>query len=617
MTFGSIMAAPFSVKLLDQPVTIAGQWQFKTGDNPAWAVAAFDDSQWKQVTVPAHSPEGYAGYSGLAWYRLTLQFDLQQPDAREQLSALAVMLGAVESAYEFYAGGQKLGGIGQLPPQPSPLYNQHAVYRIPSSAIDSQGQLVLAMRIWRSESARANSPTGPYGGPFLVGDSGDLNRLAAQRSLVPSMLMAAVYLAIGLYHLFIARRNPAMREFFWFGWFAIALSLYSMETSQWRYNIDIPFLWHLKLEYTVLYLCPFLATEVLARIAKIPLNLAMRTFKYLFLLFAVVVAVIPTIEIHYLTLPWYQYLAAIWALSTAGLMGWHAVKGNREAGMLTALLLLLIFSLINDIFMNGALLGTADTIYIVFALTVLLMAVLMANHYTATLGKLEQSVEDRTADLLQTNQQLQEANAIKEQFLANMSHELRTPMNAIIGLTHLGLQTKLSEQQQDYLTKVDASAANLLGIIDSVLDFSKLQAGDLKSVSEPFDLRRLLDELKIATGEQIADRDELNISFNCDPQIPATVSGDATKLATVLRNLMGNAVKFTPAGNITVEARVVNIDSEKMQVKFSVIDTGIGISESQREKLFEGFSQADNSFSRTYGGAGLGLATAKELIQLM
>ena len=598
-------------------MSLAGQWQFNPGDDVAWAAPTFNASEWQQVTVPARSPEGYSGYSGMGWYRLTVQLDLQQADTSEQLNRVAVMLGAVESAYEFYAGGQLVGGIGQLPPQASERYNQHAVYQIPSTAISPDGELVLAMRVWRSEDAGSRGSSGPYEGPFLIGDDAHLSGLAVERSLMPGMLMATLYLSIGLYHLFIARRNPVMREFFWFGWFAVALSLYSMETTQWRYNIDIPFLWHLKLEYFALFFLPFLATEVVTRSAKIPLNFALRSFKTIFLVFAIVVAIVPTIRIHYLTLPYFQYIAATWAVYTAGLMGWNAFKGNRNAAALSVLLLLLVVSLLNDLFLNGALLGTTATLYIVLGLIVLMMAVLMANHYTATLAQLEHSVEERTVDLLQTNQKLQNANAIKEQFLANMSHELRTPMNAIIGLTHLGLQTELSEQQRDYLSKVDASAANLLGIIDSVLDFSKLQAGELESVSEPFDLRGLLDELSVVTSEQVAEREELLVSFNVDAQIPPLLSGDSNKLATVLRNLIGNAIKFTPAGTVTVDAAVESNAAQSVRIKFSVTDTGIGISQKQREELFEGFSQADNSFSRTFGGAGLGLATAKELTQLM
>jgi signal transduction histidine kinase/CheY-like chemotaxis protein len=617
LTTWSVMADPVDVHSLEQPVSLAGQWQFNPGDDVAWAAPAFNASEWQLVTVPASSPAGYPGYSGMAWYRLTVQLDLQQADSREQLNRVAVMLGAVESAYEFYAGGQLLGGIGQLPPQASERYDQHAVYQIPSTAISPDGQLVLAMRVWRSEDAGSSGSSGPYEGAFLIGDDADLSSLAVERSLMPGMLMATLYLSIGLYHLFIATRNPVMREFFWFGWFAVALSLYSMETTQWRYNIELPFLWHLKLEYVTLFLLPFLAIEVTTRSAKIPLNFVLRSFKTIFLLFAVVVAIIPTIRIHYLTLPYFQYLAATWAVYTAGLMGWHAFNGNRNAAALSTLLLVLVVSLLNDLFLNGALLGTADTLYIVLGMTVLLMAVLMANHYTATLAKLEHSVEERTVDLLQSNQQLQDANAIKEQFLANMSHELRTPMSAIIGLTHLGLQTELSEQQRDYLSKVDASAANLLGIIDSVLDFSKLQAGELRSVNESFDLRSLLDELAVVSSEQVAEREGLRVGFNVDSQIPAALSGDSSKLATVLRNLIGNAIKFTPAGIITVDAAVEENDSKKVRIKFSVADTGIGISQEQREQLFEGFSQADNSFSRAFGGTGLGLATAKALTQLM
>lgn len=611
------LAAPQSINSLDEPVSIAGQWKFSPGDELTWAGADFDDSQWQEVTVPSNYPEGRPGYSGLGWYRLTVQFEPNNSSLSDQLNRLSVMLGSVESAYELYANGINLGGVGELPPEPRPIYNQHKVYQIPASATRQDGRLVLALRVWRYPNAGVRTSSGPYEGPFLLGNGGDLNRFAANQSLMPNILMAILYFAIGLYHLFIARRNPSMSEFLWFGCFSIALSIYSLETSQWRFNIDIPFLWHLKLEYISLFLTPFLATEVVSRITKIPINLAMNCFKYVFLLFAVVVAVVPTISIHYVTLPYFQILIALWALFYAVLLSWHAIRGNKSAGLLTAVLILTLVSVINDIFLNGALLGIASTVNVVFALAVLLMAVLMANHYTSTLGKLELSVEERTADLQNSNSKLQEANAIKEQFLANMSHELRTPMNGIIGLTHLGLKTELSEQQRDYLSKVDASAANLLGIIDSVLDFSKLQANELESLIEPFNIRRLVNDLEVATRQQIADHKDLEINFECDPKIPDVLQGDASKLATILRNLLGNAIKFTPSGQIDLVIEILDKSEATVTVRFRLTDTGIGISEDKQGMLFELFSQSDGGFSRAYGGIGLGLATAQGLSQLM
>ena len=608
---------PTVIDSLAEPKSLAGIWQFQPGDDLQWAATTFDDSLWHEVTVPSSHPEGYRGFSGLAWYRLTLQFDPQSFAEQDQLNRLSVMLGNIESAYEFYAGGQLLGGKGKLPPEPLEHYTQHAVYQIPRSAISSEGELVLALRVWRTDAAFSFNSSGPYGGPFLVGSTDDLTRFATEQSLFPGMIMAILYFAIGLYHLFVARRNPSMNEFLWFGWFAITLAIYSMETSQWSFTIDIPFFWHLKIEYVALYLLPFLSIEVLTRIVRAPLDRPLKIFKTVFLLFALLVLVSPVISVFYLTLPFFQYLAAGWALYMASQLGIQAIRGSKEAAALTAVLLLVVFSLLNDIFFPGAILGVTETLPLTFALIILLMAVLMANHYTATLAKLEQSVEERTADLSQSNLKLQAANSIKEQFIANMSHELRTPMNAIVGLTNLGLKTDLTEQQQDYLTKTKASAANLLGIIDSVLDFSQLQSGEQKLSNNSFDLTDLLQELDIATTEQIAERPELHIRFETQDKIPAEIIGDRNKLATVMRNLISNAIKFSKQGQITVAARVVEKQEQRALIEFSITDTGIGISEDQQESLFEAFSQADAGFSRSYGGTGLGLTTANALVALM
>ena len=220
------------------------------------------------------------------------------------------------------------------------------------------------------------------------------------------------------------------------------------------------------------------------------------------------------------------------------------------------------------------------------------------------------------AELVRAKEAAEEASCAKSEFLANMSHEIRTPMNGILGMTELALENPFNDAQREYLLMAKNSAESLLGIIDDILDFSKIEAGKLGLDPSEFDLRPCLEE---ATQPLVLRAQEKHLGLTCElaSEIPARVIGDPLRLRQVIINLLGNAIKFTERGSVSLRAEVESCDPTNVRLHFSVSDTGIGIAPEKQQLIFEAFSQADGSTSRKYGGTGLGLAICSRLVKIM
>jgi len=412
-------ARPLVVESLDEPMSLAGTWRFQIGDDPAWADPAYDDSGWAELQVPGGwGSQGYAAHSGVAWYRLDVDLSRTLSKGRADLN-LGVQLGEVTSSYALYAGGDRLGGVGALPPMPRMEYDRSRIYALPTASIDDAGHVVLAIRVWKSEISRPQEG-GPTRGPFLIGGLEDLNTRSLL-SAIPYLVLVAVFGLVGLYHLRLFSEHRRLVEHFWFGLFALDVAAYTLLRTQWKYNLTDDFLLLKNLEYVAIYLLPPLGIQLTASLFSRPISRWLRAYQLSFLALAALSGLTPGLRFNILTLGFGQ----IWLLPTiayAGTLGFQEYRrGHPQAKLLPSAFFLAtcLFDLaVDHDWVRGPRMLPVGMTVMIFS-----MAATLANRLIRTGLELESLTEtlearvreqtsqlrERTEQLEQKNRELQEA----------------------------------------------------------------------------------------------------------------------------------------------------------------------------------------------------------------
>jgi diguanylate cyclase (GGDEF)-like protein len=406
----SAVAWEFYIDSLEQPVDATGVWRFHTGDDMAWAEPDYDHSRWDNILVPRDwRRQGYKDYTGMAWYRATFVFDLSQPGMQKALDQLGISLGKIHSAYEMYVNGKLLRGAGRLPPDPAIVYDRIRTTAIPRSAIDDQGRMTVAVRVWRDEVLGRASTSGMYESPVRVGRILDLTKRIWFGEVLILMLVFC-YIAFGLYHLYLYVRNRRSPDFFWFGVTTLMVALYTLEISQWKHIVDVfSFEVNKKIEYVTIYLMPAVGLElVYSLLQRRPLPYQ-RAYQGGFVILALVALLVPGQTIHTQTLFIWQLYVLPALLGLMVQVIWEAAHGNIEARTMLLGWGLFVAAALNDILVAQGTVQNPRVLHLGFAAVLITMGLSLANRFSRMYNHLETEVQARTRELLETNEKLVDA----------------------------------------------------------------------------------------------------------------------------------------------------------------------------------------------------------------
>ena len=565
------------------------------------------------------------------WFRCVVALDDQArlASGREELGLL---LGPPNyGAYEAYAGGRFIGRSRGWSSELAFGYPE--VFRVPRGVVGKDGTVSLALRVRRVNWVIDRDAKGaPVSSVPILGAYPDLaNRLRADWSTrllseVPHLALAALFGFVCLHHLLLFGRRRKQVEHLWFALLALAFAVNTFATTYWIYEITPSRGIAERLSGVTGHLAAAFAIQFLWSFFSRPISRTLRTYQLSHIALAAFVGLWPDIRLVMASEParwlWLLPLLVIAAVRVLR----ESRLGDAEARIIAAGGVIMVAVEASEVFRNVLdLPWPFDSSIAVFGFAAVIVAMSLAmslrfrrihDELDRLRFRLEDEVLERTHQLAEARDDALAANRAKGEFLANISHEIRTPMNGVIGMAELLGHTPLTAEQQGYLKAIQVSGRSLMALLNDVLDFSRLEAKELRIERRPFRVTSVVEEcLEIMTP--LGAGKGLALGSTIADGTVETLLGDRQRTRQVLLNLLSNAIKFTNAGRVDVTVSSRPLDDGSVVVRFDVSDTGPGIASEDLDRLFVAFQQVDGSASRKHGGAGLGLAISKRLTELM